>query len=101
MQTKIRTAHEEDYRQSDNKTKTIGVLENYSVGSDKFWKESFVYVYNDGMYIFFDSIINMFDYLLYGSDKMNRAYMEEVEFDKYYDAETIDDIFKEKLEWVN
>jgi len=100
MKTKVRTAHEEQYVQSE-KNKTIGVLENYSFGSDKFWKESFVYVYHEGMYIFFDTIINMFDYLLYGSNKMHRAYMEEDEFDGYYDADFIDGIFRDKLEWIS
>ena len=100
MKTKIRTAHEENYVQSD-KTKTIGVLENYSVGTDNFWKESFVYVYHEGMYIFFDTIINMFDYLLYGSNKMHRAYIEEDEFDKYYDASYINGKFTDALEWVD
>jgi len=99
MKTRIRTAHEEEYVQSESK-KTIGVLENYSIEQNQQWKESFVYVYHSGMYIFFDTIINMFDYLLYGSNKMKRAYMEEVEFDKYYDAGYINAKFTDVLEWI-
>jgi len=101
MKTHIKTAHEEEYRQGDTK-KTIGVLFNYSsdVEHDG-WKESFAYIYKEGMYIFFDTIIEMIDYLLYGEKKMKRAYMEEVEFDKLYDISYINGKFGEQLVWTN
>jgi hypothetical protein len=45
-------------------------------------------------------MVDMFDYILYGEDKMKRAYMEEEEFDSYYDAQYIEGTFSEKLKWV-
>ena len=95
MKTRIQTAHEETY--SDN-TRTLGILTNYS-NEDNF-KESFAYIYKSGMYIFFDTIIEMMDYLLYGESKMKRAYMEEVEFDKLFDSPYINGTFTEQLEWT-
>jgi hypothetical protein len=101
MKTRIKTAHEEETTQQDKK-RIIGVLFNYSYELEhENWKESFVYIYKEGMYIFFDTIIEMLDYLLYGDTKMNRAYMEEQEFDEYYDAHDIDGSFGEKLSWLN
>jgi len=100
MYTHITTAHEEETTQQDKK-KIIGVLFNYSsdVEHDG-WKESFVYIYKEGMYIFFNTIIEMIDYLLYGESKMKRAYMEEQEFDELYDS-VIDGKFADKLTWTN
>ena len=96
MKTKIKTVHEEQY---SDKSRTLGVLLNYST-EDINWKDSFVYYYKDGMYIFFNTMIEMIDYLLYGEKKMKRAYMSEEEFDVYYDAENINGDFNEKLKWV-
>ncbi len=94
MKTKIKTAHEEEY--SDN-SRTLGILLNYSITGD--WKDSLIYVYREGMYIFFNTIIDMIDYLLYGDNKVKRAYMDEESFDLYYDAEFIEGTFTEKLTW--
>ena len=101
MKTHIKTAHEEEFTNSKEK-KIIGVLFNYSsdVEHDG-WKESFIYVYKEGMYIFFDTIVEMMDYLLYGEKKMKRAYMEEEEFDKFYDTPHIEGKFGEALSWTN
>jgi hypothetical protein len=95
MKTHIKTVHEEEY---SDKSRTLGVLLNYS-DLDK-WKDSLVYIYRDGMYIFFNTIIDMIDYLLYGENKMKRAYMDEEEFDKYYDDDFIEGTFSEKLKWT-
>lgn len=101
MYTCIKTAHEEEYTNTKEK-KIIGILFNYSFDIEHDgWKESFAYIYKEGMYIFFDTIIEMMDYLLYGETKMKRAYMEEQEFDEYYDSEHIDGKFGEKLTWLN
>jgi hypothetical protein len=99
MDTKIKTVHEEAY---SDKSRTLGVLLNTSIDFGKQqedWKESFVYIYKEGMYIFFDTMIDMLDYLLYGENKMKRAYMSEEEFDGYYDSHHIDGTFNEKLKW--
>jgi hypothetical protein len=96
MKTKIRTIHEEDY--SDG-SRTIGILFNYSL-DDNDWKESYLYVYKEGMYIFFNTIIETIDYLLFGEKKMKRAYMKEDEFDVYYFTDYIEGTFGETLKWI-
>jgi hypothetical protein len=96
MATYLKTAHEEQY--SDG-SKTLGMLINYDENDSQI--ESFVYVFNHEkkMYIFFNTMIDMFDYMLYGENKMKRAYMEEQEFDKYYDS-GVEGSFKDELKWV-
>jgi hypothetical protein len=100
MKTLLKTAHEEQY--SDG-SKTLGVLFNYSfeVENDG-WYESFIYIFNHEktMYIFFNTMFDMWSYILYGEDKMKRAYMDEEEFDSYYDAPQIDGKFSDLLKWV-
>jgi len=97
MKTHIKTAHEEEY---SDKSRTLGVLLNFSSEIEhEGWKDSYVYIYRDGMYIFFNTMIDMVDYLLYGENKMKRAYMTEENFDQYYDAEFIEGAFTEKLMW--
>lgn len=92
--TIIKTAHEESY--SDGRS--LGILVNYEHDSiEKI--DSFIYIYRDGTYIFFDTIIDMNDYLLYGDSKIKRAYMKESDFDKYYDN-GLDGKFAKILKWV-
>lgn len=97
MKTFIVTIHEETY--SDN-SRTFGVLLNYS--KDNTIKESLVYIFNhkDKRYIFFETIINMIDYLLYGEDNMKRAYIEENDFDFYYDNGIENNSLKNTLNWI-
>ena len=97
MQTLINSVHEESY--SDD-TRTLGVLFNYT--ADGSFKESFIFIFNhkDNTYIFFNTIIDMLDYLLYSEKTMDRAYMEEDVFDTYYDASFVEGKFKDVLEWV-
>lgn len=97
MKTIIKTVHEEQY--SDNSSRIIGVLLNYSE-EDANWKDSFPYYYKDGMYVFFNTIVDLIDYLLYGGKKMKRAYMQEETFDQYYDADYIEGSFNEILKWT-
>lgn len=96
MRTLIKTVHEEEY---SNKSKVLGVLLNYS--DIDAWKDSLIYIFNyeSTTYVFFNTIIDMNDYLLYGDNKVKRAYMDEEEFDQYYDAEFIEGSFVEKLTW--
>ena len=95
MRTNIVTAHEEEY---SNGSRTLGVL----LVTDEDGKriDSFTYIYRDGTYIFFNTIIEMNDYLLYGDGKTKRAYMKEDVFDEFYDAEHIDGNFIEVLKWM-
>ena len=103
MTTHITTAHEEQY--SDG-SRTLGVLLNYSAEVEhENWKESFVYLFREtenegGMYIFFNTMFDLWSFILYGEDKMKRAYMDEEEFDSFYDALYIEGTFNEKLKWV-
>lgn len=94
MKTRIKTAHEEEY---SDKSRTLGVLLNYS--DDDNWKDSLIYIYRDGRYIFFNTIIDMIDYLLYSETKVKRAYMEELKFDEFFDAPYINGKFTEHLIW--
>lgn len=100
MYTYITTTHEEQY--SDG-SRTLGMLLNYEVngeenGGEIANKESFTYIYREGMYIFFNTMVDLFDYLLYGEDKMKRAYMTEEEFDSHYDN-PINGKFNDLLKW--
>ena len=51
------------------------------------------------MYVFFDTIVDMNDYILYGNPRVKRAYMKEEEFDEYYDY-GLDVPFEEVLNWI-
>lgn len=94
MKTFIKTIHEETY--SDG-SRTLGVLQNYSSTGD--WKESIIYIYREEVYIFFNTIIEMIDYLLYSDKKTYRAYLKEDIFDKFYD-DGINGKFSDILEWI-
>jgi len=88
--------HNEEY---SDKSRSLGVLYNYSNIDN--WSDSLVYIF-DGkkmIYIFFNTIIDMADYLLYADPKVKRAYLEEREFDKIYDAPHIEGKFSEQLNW--
>lgn len=106
MTTHITTAHEEQY--SDG-SRTLGVLLNYSFEPEhEGWKDSLIYIFKHvsedglegGRYIFFNTMFDMWSYILYSENKMKIAYMDEDEFDSYYDASYIEGKFTEKLKWV-
>jgi hypothetical protein len=102
MITTIKTTHEEGTSEG---SRTIGVLLNFT--SDFEWYQTLFYLYRDDMYIFFETITDLIDYQLYGEDSMKRAYIEEEEFDSYYNIEAdgrlinveIDGKFSDKLKW--
>jgi hypothetical protein len=98
MKTQLRSVHEEAY--SDG-SRTLGVIINYT--DDNSYKESFTFIYHqkNAMYIFFNTMVDLFDYLLYGESKMKRAYLEEIEFDNIYDADYVDGKFIDILKWQN
>jgi hypothetical protein len=97
MTTHLKQVHEEKY--SDG-SRTLGVLFNFSPDGE--WKESFLYIFHhkNNMYIFFNTMVDMFEYILYADPKVKRAYMEEKEFDEYYDADYLDGKFAEILKWT-
>ena len=95
MKTFITTAHEEQY---SNNGRTLGVLLNFDENFNRV--DSLIYIYHEDMYIFFNTIIDMNDYILYGEKKMKRAYISETDFDKIYDKESIDGKFTDQLKWL-
>lgn len=95
MKTFITTAHEEEY---SNKSRTLGVLLNFDENHKRV--DSLVYVYRESMYIFFNTIMDMNEYLMYGDGKIKRAYLSEEDFDKIYDSPYINGKFEEQLIWT-
>ena len=98
MKTQIRTTHEEVY----NNEKDIGVLTNFDLEGN--YVDSFAFIYNKETetYVFFNTILDMFNYLMYGGDdKINRAYLKEETFDELYDAEELNSEFKMVLDWLD
>lgn len=99
MKTFITTAHEES--EDSNKGRTFGVLLN----SDEDHKrvDSLIYVFRETRksYIFFNTIIDMNEFLLYGDGKFKRAYLTEEDFDVYWDAPHIDGKFADQLVWLS
>jgi len=97
MITHIRTIHEEEF---SDKTKTLGVLLNFD--DDNAFKESFIYLFNHKteMYVFFYTMVDMFEYMLYAEKRVHRAYMAESDFDEYYDTKEIEGKFVNVLKWV-
>jgi hypothetical protein len=104
MITHIKEVHTEQY---SNGSRTLGVLLNYEVTNSNEhndFKESFVYMFREtedgGMYVFFNTMFDMWSFMLYSEDKMKRAYMSEADYDKLFDAPHIDGKFTNKLVWV-
>ena len=97
MLTRIESVHEETT--TGENEKTIGLLYNFTPKKD--FKDSLVYIFNDKNYIFFETMIDMFDYMYYGDKtKIKRAYMPESEFDEYLDS-SIEGSFSDHLEWLS
>ena len=95
MNTFIELLHEETISDTN---KTIGVLYNHS--DDDSIKESLIYIVSKSNYIFFNTMIDMFDYQYYGDkNDVLRAYMPEDEFDVYLDS-YIEGTFTEHLTWL-
>lgn len=96
----IWTVHEESY--SDGRT--LGVLANFDLDKNMERIDSFVYFFRmtetGGMYVFFETIVDMNDYLLYGDKKVKRAYMKEEVFDELYDRDQLDGEFLNYLKWL-
>lgn len=67
--------------------------------STLFTTESFGYLFKGGTYIIFKSLANLFDFMIYGDKKTNRAYLCEEDFDILYDEDGFEGTFNEKLEW--
>ena len=92
--TYLLTAHEEQYSDSSY---TIGIVLNHDSEGNRV--DSLAYLYRDGIYIFFNTIIALIDYLVYDDNTSLRAYLRENKYDEYYDS-PIEGLFSEHLEWV-
>jgi len=103
MITHISEVHTEEY--SDG-SYTLGVLLNYSSEPQhEGWKESFVYMFRQteesgGRYTFFNTMFELWSFMLYREDKMKRAYMSEEDYDKLFDAPYIEGTFNDHLKWI-
>lgn len=99
-QSYIKTSHEEVYSKGDV-SKTIGVITNWDSDGNRI--DSFPYIYSenipDSIYIIFDTMIGMFDYLLYGDKKTKRAYIKEDRFDDMYDN-NLNGKFTDHFNWI-
>lgn len=98
--TFIKTVHEEEY--SDGRI--LGVLINHvfkDSGCEIEIINSFTYLFREEsqMYIFFETIVDLNDYLLYGDNKVKKAYLKEEKFDEFYDNK-IEGNFNDTLKWV-
>lgn len=102
LRTTIISAHEEEYTVDK---RTLGILMNqdYDESATPF-KDSFAYIYKKEkrMYIFFNTMVELFEYMFHGNDDntIKCAYMSEDEFDKLYDLEYIRGSFNDKLTWT-
>jgi len=96
MKTRLKTIHNEEF--SDN-SRTLGVLLNYSE-EDPNWKDSLIFLYHKERYLFFNTMYDMFNYMLNGARDIKYAPMSEDDFDTYYDAEFIEGAFNDILVWV-
>ena len=96
MKTRLKSVHEETA--SDGRY-IFGVILN---DNDEGFKESFTFIFEHArnMYTFFDTMMDLFDFRLYGEDKKKRAYMAEDEFDTYLDADEFEGKFADILKWV-
>ena len=101
MKLKLTTGYTERYSNEDL-NKELGIITSYDLESPELViVESVPYIYRNENYIFFKSLLNLFDYYLNGSLYIERAYLTEEDFDKYYDMEFLEEKFSEKLEWVS
>jgi len=101
MKTRIITAHEEQHTNVNginNVLKFVGIITNIDPNYNRI--DSFCYIFNENNnnYIFFNTIIDLIDYMLYGDKKVKRAYMKEKEFDEFYDN-GIEGEFNDYLNW--
>jgi hypothetical protein len=101
MRTKLITGHVEHYSPEDP-SKELGVFINYNIdGTNLKFEASIPYIFKNGNYIFFETLMVMFDYFLNGNVYLKRAYLPEDEFDALYDAKFIDGLFVDKLDWID
>ena len=92
MITTIKTIHTE----TDKLGEEIGLLLNKEINDT--WSDTFLYIFKDDTYTFFETIEDMFKYRL-GEINLKRAYLNETNFDMLYDEE-IKGKFENYLEWV-
>lgn len=92
--TYIKTIHEEYFNK-----KSLSIIINYYNNINDIIDSYILYYYNN-MYVVFKSISDAIDFILYGTDTICRAYIDEDEFDLLYDN-GVDGYFKNKIVWIN
>lgn len=96
MKTRIKTIHEETH--NDDNNKSLGVLHNTEIDGD--WQETLFFYFKNEMYIFFNTMTDLVNYVLYGdADDVKRAYLKEHIFDAFYDSAAIDGSFRDNISW--
>lgn len=104
MKTHIRVLYTEKFE--NNKNNEFGMLLNYKEDYNLFnkskpqWTEAFAYLYKGGIYIIFSTMSEMFDFMIYGDNKVLRAYLEENEFDILYSQKGFEGTFRDKLNFI-
>ena len=88
------TGHEESY--TDN-SMAIGVMVNMDENHQRV--DSFLFMFKNKTYTFFNTIFDLNDFLLYQDSKTKRAYMKEEIFDLLYDN-PIEGKFEDHLTWT-
>lgn len=100
MKTGLMTGYSERYSEED-RNREFGFLINYNVEKFKI-EESVPYIFRGGNYIFFKTFTDLMSYLFNGiTVNISRAYLSEVEFDVLFDANFINGLFSQQLEWVS
>lgn len=97
MKTFIKTIHEE-YFNDDNKS-SISILINYN-GNYTDILDDFIVYFDNGVYIFFETIFDCINFVTYDMKTIKRGYIYEDDFDDFYD-EGIDGVIRDKLNWFN
>ncbi len=92
MKNYIRTVHDE-YRDNGD---TISVL--LETNSENEIVESYILLFNNGMYYIFKTIAECYEYMLYRINTINVGFMSEEDFDYLYDR-GVKGEFKDQVEW--
>lgn len=99
MKTHITSIHEEQF--SDN-GRVLGIIVNHDNTLDTFdFKDTFPFTFQNEIYIIFETMSALMEYLINGNNNPKRAYVSEEDFDELYDAEYIHGKFSDMITWIN
>ena len=104
MKTHIRVLYTQKFE--NNSHNEFGLLLNYGGDYDiqnkskPQWNEPFAFLYKGGVYIIFSTLSELFDFMIYGDNKVLRAYLEESEFDLFYSPKGFEGTFRDHLNFI-